>query len=177
MFSPARCVVLWFALAIARIEATEAQGNTTNTIKNCSEAAQVMATGRLAHKQLAALDYLARCELTGASVLAETILQSRSEQDVDVLGAFFQRLQAWRDSSGMETAAQVARDPTAAVPSRVFGIGYLLWLTNPGYQYTYLSFLRAPPFLVSRVPPSTPPNIPPARRSALRCHGTMRRGW
>lgn len=97
MFSLARRVVPWFALAIAGIEATEAQGNTANTIKNCSEAAQVVETGRLAHKQLAALDYLARCGLTGASVLAETILQSRAEQDVDVLGAFFQRLQAWRE--------------------------------------------------------------------------------
>lgn len=150
MFSPARRVVLWFALPITGIEATAAQGNTTNTIKNCSEAAQVVETGRPAHKQLAGLDSLARCGLTGASAVSGTVLQSRTEQELDALGAFYQRLQAWRDSSVMEAAAQVARDPAATVPSRVSAIGYLLWLTNPGYQYPYVKLLEG--IAVPRLP-------------------------
>lgn len=114
-----------------------AQGNSQTTIQNCDVAARFVRNGVPSHKQLPALEYLARCGEAGARVLAETILQTRSEDDVDALNAFYQRVQVWRDSSVMEAASHVARDPTAVVPSRIFAIGYLLWLVNPGYQYPY----------------------------------------
>jgi hypothetical protein len=119
-----------------------AQGTSPTTIKSCVEAVRFVQHGTPAHKQTAAIDYLARCGGSAATVLADAVARSRSEQDVATLDAFYASLQTWRDSSVMEAAIQVARDPNASMPSRVFAIGHLLWLANPGYQYSYQKLIE-----------------------------------
>ena len=114
-----------------------AQGNSTNSIKSCSEATRFVQNGRPAHKQTAAIDYLARCGNAGATVVAGTVASVHDERDLNTLNEFFTLLYAWRDATVMQATITLAQDGSATVPARVFAITNLLRLVNPGYQYSY----------------------------------------
>ena len=73
--------VLTVLLGVVCGSVSAAQGNSTNTIKSCSEAARFVENGRPAHKQVAALEYLENCGQTGATATAFALRQSGSEID------------------------------------------------------------------------------------------------
>ena len=114
-----------------------AQGNSTNTIKNCNEAARFVENGHPAHKQEAALQYLMRCGQTGAAATVIAVSQSGGESDLNSLAHFYWTVDGWRDSSVMLAVMRVAQDPAASIPSRVFAMIHLLRLRMPNLHYSY----------------------------------------
>ena len=144
MNSRMRSCVLTVLLGVACGSVSAAQGNSTNTIKSCSEAARFVENGRPAHKQVAALEYLENCGQTGATATAFALRQSGSEIDVKTLGVLYQSIDWWRDATIMNAAMELARDPGASVPARVFAMSHLLSLKNPGFIYGYDAMLEGP---------------------------------
>lgn len=110
---------------------------TNDSVKTCEKAADIVRKGHPAHKEQAAWDALVRCGKTGAAATVTAIAQTRVEQDPMALAPFYFRVNQWRDVNIMNAASQIALDPSATVPARVFAVSHLLWLLTPGAIYSY----------------------------------------
>ena len=92
-------------------------------------------------KEASELAMLGTCGKKGAVVLARAMHDSRMEIDPVVLTRLYSDVDLWRDAEVMEAAITLARDASAATPSRVFAIRHLLGLIDRRAEFDYESLI------------------------------------
>jgi hypothetical protein len=109
--------------------------------KECDKAAKIVAKGHPEKKQPSALQTLAACGPIGAQALATGMNEYRTETDTGSLAVFMRAADRWRDANIMNTAIQLASDPSATVESRVFALRHITGLVNPYFLFDYAAMI------------------------------------
>jgi hypothetical protein len=118
-----------------------AQGNSdvAHQREECRLAAQIVATGRPAPHDAWALSYIGRCGGDGGAALAAGLRALRTSRDTTALGVITAPTLGYRDAALFQAELDVAGDPTASVPARVFAFRSLTSLLHPERHLTYAS--------------------------------------
>jgi hypothetical protein len=103
---------------------------------DCRFAAQVVATGQPAARREWALSIIETCRAGGAA-LAQAIRTSRSSTDVGYLDTLTRPAIRLRDGDVFAASMEIAGDPSASTPARVFAIRTLMWAMFPGGGIAY----------------------------------------
>ena len=133
---------LAFAALLTVMLASSAAAQNGDQVETCKKAVKTVENGHPAHKETSALAKLASCGKDGATVMARAVTESRTEADPTVLLHFYWDVDLWRDAQVMDAAIALARDPSAATPSRVFAIRHILGLLNRRAEFDYAGLLE-----------------------------------
>jgi hypothetical protein len=134
------------ALILAMLPACAlAQGHadTVQQRNDCRLAVQIVSTGTPAPHTEWAYEKIASCGTEGAAALESAIRRTRQSRDVSALDAITQSARTLRDGGVYAVSLEVAADPEASVPARVFAFRTLISMLSPGRLLNYEQMTRS----------------------------------
>lgn len=104
---------------------------------DCRLAAQTLRSGHPGPKTEWALSIITSCGNDGATALAEAIRAMRISTDTATLEYMRYQAGSFRDANVFAAVLEVAGDPGASVPARVYALLASQDIANPGLRYSF----------------------------------------